>query len=138
MTNEWSGSRLYLVHRQAETPRALSCLGPHGADTIPRICIFSFFTQSLANPRTHLQHKQLLGGDETTFIRVHVNAGCDATPLRIRLPRGPESASPIQVLKAVPAVCDFGRGDLNAISLKSRVVTTLMFIGCRFVYMAVL
>jgi hypothetical protein len=112
-------------------------LGPHRADTIPRICIFSFFTHSLANPRTHLPHKQLLGADETKFIRVYVNAGYDATPLRIGLPRGPESASSIQVLKAVPAVCGFGRGDLNAISCRSKVVTSFMFIGCRFVYMAV-
>jgi hypothetical protein len=77
-------------------------LGPHRADTIPRICIFSFFTHSLANPRTHLPHKQLLGGDETQFIRVYVKAGCDATPLRIGLPRSPESASSIHA-RRVPA-----------------------------------
>ena len=56
---------------------------------------------------------------------MYVNAGCDATPLRIGLPRAPESASSIQVLKAVPAVCDFGRGDLNAISCRSKAVTNL-------------
>jgi hypothetical protein len=30
------------------------------------------FTHSLAKPGTHLQHKQLLGGDETTFSRSRI------------------------------------------------------------------